>query len=423
MHEKPLDQTSTPTGLEPGLLSALRAFTGIQLAFLVFNFIEFIGRPGPDMHPVWNNLGMTALAALALAYLYLPRLPDLLGPRHLPVALALVLAVPFGSQIMDLGEPFSGYRMLAGERLLLLLFPLLIVSWQYRGRTVVAFVLATTGLDLALTILGYTWPIWFDFDYLWTLVIRAVVLTTSGLLVARLMREQREQRFALAEANERLAQYAVTLEELTVTRERSRMARELHDTLAHSLSGLAVQLEAVDSLWNVDASRARALLTQSLTETRRGLAETRRAICALRAGPLHERGLLIALRELAEDTVRGKQVTVELDLPAQVPALGDELETCVYRVAQESLSNVARHARATRATLRLAVDGPAVCLLTEDDGSGFVPGSIDERHCFGLRGLRERARSAGADLAIDSRPGAGTRVQLTATLAPAGGSP
>ena len=411
-----------PHELEAGLLSALRAFTGILLGLLVFNFIEFIGRPGPDLHPVWNNLAMTVLAALALGYLYLPRLPELLGPRHLLVALALVLAVPFGSQIMDLGEPFSGYRQLAGERLLLLLFPLLIVSWQYRGRTVVVFVLATTAFDLGLTILGYAWPIWFDFEYLWTLVIRAVVLTSSGLLVARLMREQRQQRFALAEANERLAEYAVTLEELAVTRERGRMARELHDTLAHSLSGLAVQLEAVDSLWDADASRARALLTQSLAETRRGLDETRRAICALRAGPLHERGLVTALRELAEDTLRGKQIAVEPDLAAQVPSLGDAIETCVYRVAQESLCNVARHAHATRVTLRLTVEAQTLSLLIEDDGAGFLPDSIDQLRCFGLRGLRERARSVGAALTVGSRPGAGTRVDLKGTLPSAEGA-
>ena len=205
MHARSTDDSAAPApNLEPGLLSALRAFTGLQLAFLIFNFVEFIGRPGPDLHPVFNNLAMTALAAVALVYQCVPRLRAKLGRRYLPIALLLVLAVPFGSQVIELGEPFDGYRMLASERLLLLLFPLLIISWQYTRRTVVVFVIASTGLDLALTMLGYRWPVWADFDYLWTLIVRAAVLAASGLLVARLMREQRKQRVALTEANARL---------------------------------------------------------------------------------------------------------------------------------------------------------------------------------------------------------------------------
>jgi signal transduction histidine kinase len=417
------DFPKTVPQLEPGLLPALRVFTGLQLVFLIFNFLEFVGRPGPDLHPVFNNLAMTLLAALALAYQCIPRLRAKLGRRYLPIALLLVLAVPFGSQLIELGEPFDGYRMLAGERLLLLLFPLLIVSWQYSSRTVAVFVLASTGLDLALTMLGYRWPLWFDFDYLWTLVVRAAVLAATGFLVARLMREQRRQRAALAEANQGLAQHAATLEELTLARERARMARELHDTLAHSLSALAVQLEAVESLWEVDRPRAGTLLQQALACTRAGLDETRRAIQALRAGPLHERGLLAALRELAEGSTRRGEMAVELELPLHVPVLDLDVESCFYRVAQESLSNVVRHAHATRAALRLRIDPHRITLTTEDDGQGFQPAAVHEQASFGLRGLRERARSIGADLVIESQPGAGTRVRLCATLTPAEGTP
>ena len=424
VHARTTDSSKATTpDLEPGLLSALRVFSGLQFVFLIFNFVEFVGRPGPDMHPVFNNLAMTGLAAVALAYQCVPRLRAKLGRRYLPIALLLVLAVPFGSQLIELGEPFDGYRMLAGERLLLLLFPLLIVSWQYGSRTVVVFVLASTGLDLALTMLGYRWPLWFDFDYLWTLIVRAAVLAASGLLVARLMREQRKQRAALAEANARLAEHASTLEELTLARERSRMARELHDTLAHSLSALAVQLEAVDSLWEVDPPRARVLLEQALAGTRAGLDETRRAIQALRAGPLHERGLLVALRELADGSTQRGELAVKVELPLYVPALDLDVENCLYRVAQESLSNVVRHAQATHAALRLRLDPHQITLMTEDDGRGFEPAAVDEQHSFGLRGLRERARNIGAHLDIESQPGAGTRVCLSAPLAPAGGAP
>ena len=80
------------------------------------------------------------------------------------------------------------------------------------------------------------------------------------------------QRQSLADANTKLVHYAATLERLTITRERNRLARELHDTLAHTLSAVAVELEAVSALWDVDPTQARAMLTQSLTVTRTGLA-------------------------------------------------------------------------------------------------------------------------------------------------------
>ncbi|MBV7337747.1 hypothetical protein KFU94_57855 [Chloroflexi bacterium TSY] len=115
------------------------------------------------------------------------------------------------------------------------------------------------------------------------LIVRMIVWLSAGYSMTWLMRRQREQRQALIEANERqieanaqLASFASTVEQLSVTRERNRLARELHDTLAHSLSAASVQIEAVHSLWSVNEAQARAMLTSVDDTVRTGLKEARR---------------------------------------------------------------------------------------------------------------------------------------------------
>src|SRR4029078_5838718 len=104
------------------------------------------------------------------------------------------------------------------------------------------------------------------------------------------------------EANAKLVDYASTNEQLAVTRERNRVARDMHDTLAHTLSAVSVQLEAADSVWDSQPQQAHELLQKSLASARAGLGETRRAVRALRASPLDDLGLGLALRDLAEST-------------------------------------------------------------------------------------------------------------------------
>src|SRR5439155_20678930 len=128
--------------------------------------------------------------------------------------------------------------------------------------------------------------------------------------------------------------HAGTLESLAVSRERNRMARELHDTLAHTLSGLSVQLETVEAYWDVEPRTAHAMLDRALEATRDGLQETRRALKALRASPLDDLGLGLALRRMAESAVARANIELDLEIPEQVPPLAPDVEHCIYRVAQ-----------------------------------------------------------------------------------------
>jgi signal transduction histidine kinase len=244
-----------------------------------------------------------------------------------------------------------------------------------------------------------------------TLAARTFSVTLVALGVSWLMKRQREQQQALAAANQKLTQYAATTEQLAVSQERNRLARDLHDTLAHSLSGVTVQLEAVQALWDVNADAARKMLDQATSNTRSGLTEARRALQALRAKPLEDLGLALALSTLAESMAARTGLKLDLDVHNHLDHLAPDVEQCIYRVAQEALTNVARHADARSLRVALTHDNRQLKLAIIDDGRGFDPAAVNGMH-YGLKGLRERAEMIGATLEVYSRPEQGTTIRL-----------
>jgi len=225
------------------------------------------------------------------------------------------------------------------------------------------------------------------------------------------MKVQRAQRSDLSAANARLAQYAAALEQLTVSRERNRLARELHDVLAHTLSGVAVELEAVRALWSTDPERAQDMLGHSLQATREGLTETRRALQELRASPLEDLGLALAVRSLAESAAGRAGMALDLHITEPLADYPAAIQQAVYRVTQEALANVTAHSGAR--TVTLALDGSPHHLRLEirDDGRGFDPAALNDDQ-YGLRGMRERVEMIGGRFSVDSAPGQGTRIVL-----------
>jgi signal transduction histidine kinase len=237
-------------------------------------------------------------------------------------------------------------------------------------------------------------------------------VTMVALALAWAIQRQRLQRAALAEANRKLAHYATTIEQLAITQERNRLAREMHDTLAHSLSAASVQLEAVGALWDADGKAARAMLEQVQQVTRNGLTEARRALQALRASPLDDVGLAIAVSNLARSAAARAGLALDLNVPGQLDTLLPDVEQCVFRVAQEALTNVARHAEAKSLRVSLTQADGQLSLAVGDDGRGFDTAAIPETR-FGLSGLRERAEMIGGTLVVESVPTRGTTVRLT----------
>ncbi|WP_084772510.1 sensor histidine kinase [Nonomuraea candida] len=186
--------------------------------------------------------------------------------------------------------------------------------------------------------------------------------------------------------------------------ERQRIARELHDEIGQSLTVVLLGLKRV-------VDRAPADLREELhgvQETvRASLDEVRQVARRLRPGVLEDLGLHAALSALAGDVSRSSGVQVARALQHDLPELGADVELVLYRIAQESLTNIARHARATRAELALAAEDGRLVLRVTDDGRGGA-----RKDGAGIRGMRERALLIGARLTVDSPPGGGTRVRL-----------
>lgn len=186
--------------------------------------------------------------------------------------------------------------------------------------------------------------------------------------------------------------------------ERQRIARELHDEIGQSLTVVLLGLKRV-------VDRAPADLREELhgvQETvRASLDEVRQVARRLRPGVLEDLGLHSALSALAGDVSQMGGIPVTRTIQPDLPALGADVELVLYRIAQESLTNIARHARATRAELSLTTEDGHLVLRVGDNGRG---GALKDG--AGIRGMRERALLIGARLTVDSPPGEGTRVSL-----------
>ena len=188
--------------------------------------------------------------------------------------------------------------------------------------------------------------------------------------------------------------------------ERSQIARELHDEVGQTLTGVMLQVEGL-------APKVPPELQPQLEELREtarsGTEDVRRIARQLRPEALEDLGLQSALAALA--TAFSEQARVPVDRRLE-PALSlsQEQELVVYRVAQEALTNVARHAHATRVELELEANGTQTTLTVRDDGIGLSPGALPSSH--GIRGMRERAMLLGAQLSINSQRGRGTEVSL-----------
>jgi signal transduction histidine kinase len=349
-----------------------------------------------------------------LVYLSLPYLERRLGHFYLPSALiySTVYSLLAHYLFLTAHSAAGGSEERAWQLFLFLCVPLVLVSWQYEFKWVLAYCLFATFLDLILVRLTVVDFALFEQTYHRLSLIRFLTFLIVGHLISRIMQQLRNERWALEAANRKLENHLVTLEQLTVSRERNRVARELHDTLAHTLSGLAVQLEAIDSLWNSDREQAHSLLRHSLRATRDGLTETRNAIQSLRAAPLEDLGLIRALKDFAETTAGRTELRVEFDLPKKLDGLPLEVEQCFYRIGQEAIENAARHAQAKCVQVKLTGHASELCMQVMDDGVGFDPQAAGAGPHFGMQGMRERAQLIHAALELDSRAGRGTHLSL-----------
>jgi signal transduction histidine kinase len=435
-----MKQRTTSEAVQPGLLPVFRFFAWLQVGIgaLYAGLILVIT----------GTMSLLAvvplLSALALrAFLGMEPLQHLLRGRYLPVMLfyamghviglfglgwQITVTVPLLDRVVMApitlpvaveAAGVSNGDLVASSALLIVLsnlfFLMLLVGWQYDWRGIVSFCLAATLLDLVINVV----PV-FDRSLLilpnvGIILFRNIIFIQTASVIRQLLYVQGEQRAALVEANTQLTRYALTAEELAISRERNRLSRELHDTLAHTLSAAAVQLEAAQARWASDNDKARAAVDKTLAITREGLLETRRALKALRASPLETLGIERALHDLAALMQQRSRAAIILELPAGLPALPPEGEQALYRAVQEALENAVRHAHAAHITVTVRRTDAELMLRVCDDGVGFDPARTDLER-FGLRGLRERAHALGGDMQVISTPGRGTTVQMELPL-------
>ena len=236
------------------------------------------------------------------------------------------------------------------------------------------------------------------------------------MIVNRLVAVQLAQRRELILANIRLSEHTRTLEQLATSRERNRLARELHDTLAHTLSGQTVNLEAIKLMIPSRKKEIHEMLEHSLKNTRAGLAETRRALKALRSQQLDDLGLEMAIRNLALDVASRGDFAIATKISDQLPDITPDIEQSIYRIIQETLENIIRHAHAKNVEITLEQDNQHLMLIISDDGVGFDYQSAGHEDKLGIKGIRERTAIMRGSLNILSEPGFGTSIRLSIPL-------
>lgn len=198
--------------------------------------------------------------------------------------------------------------------------------------------------------------------------------------------------------------------------ERNRLAREIHDTLAQQITGVTLRLESTEALLEAGAERQQVqdALQQALALSRASLEEARRSVLDLRAPALQGHTLAQAIQALVTESAGdGRPITFTATGSARpLPA---RIENGIYRIAQEALMNVSRHAHARHASVRLHIDAEEARFEVRDDGRGFDPERVSAGR-FGLIGMRERAKLLGGQFCLETSPGHGAHILVTAPL-------
>lgn len=228
------------------------------------------------------------------------------------------------------------------------------------------------------------------------------------VVFTRVAASERTARTKLAEANQHLRERAAQIEDLAITKERNRLAREIHDSVGHYLTVVNVQLGAAQAILGRDLTRASNHLMKAQTLTQEGLTEIRRSVAALRSSPIESRPLPEALTQLVEQWNSGGR-HARLSVTGTVRSLSPQAELTLYRTAQEGLTNVDKHAHTNHVDLLLDyAKEDCVRLKIEDPGLG----SNSTRTGFGLSGIRERVQLLNGEVEIRTDAGKGFSLEV-----------
>ena len=319
--------------------------------------------------------------------------------RRLHLVLASMFAAGAGAMAVSRGEA------------VLLIVPLVTYGVLYLSPAGVASLVAACSAVMVTIWISQAHPIAQLVRELavWTAALAFVIVISRMLLVQHKARTEMEALAGrLGDANEQLRVQAAEIGELAKAQERNRIARDIHDVLGHYLTVVHVQLEAAKTLFKREPETARAAILKAQALTREGLSEVRRSVSLLRDPPSTERPLLAAIEKLASEC-KADGIHSAVRLRGTPRALPEPVEITLYRAAQEALTNVRRHARASKLDIELAfASGSGIRLRIEDDGVG----SDLLNQGFGLVGLRERAQSVGGTMSVRSALGHGFTLEI-----------
>jgi signal transduction histidine kinase len=222
------------------------------------------------------------------------------------------------------------------------------------------------------------------------------------------LHEEAQAHTALDEAHQRLREYAAKIETLATMAERNRLAREIHDHVGHYLTTITMQLEAARAVLNENPPLARNSIEKAQELAREGLTQIRSSVSSLRTLPTENRSLPESLADLVREA-QTDDVAVTLRIPDALPQLSEQVKFTLYRIAQEGLTNVRKHAHADH--IELVLDCPQASVLTlrvQDDGIG----SHSTTGGFGLLGAHERVQALNGLLRTESQPGQGFLLEV-----------
>jgi len=218
---------------------------------------------------------------------------------------------------------------------------------------------------------------------------------------------------SLSSAYDQLHQSLLQIEDLTRVEERKRIARDLHDSLGHALTALNVQLQTAAKLWKVEPAKAELFLNQAQLLGTDAIAQVRQSVRLLRSLELPERSLETMIESLVENVQQATRLSITTALHP-TPSIPPSIAAMLYRVVQEALTNICKHAAATTVQIQLESLPEHLQLQVIDDGRGF---NLNEHQTgFGLVGMAERVEAMHGKLQIDTAPEKGCRICVTVPL-------
>ena len=401
--------------LEPGLIKLFRYFSLIGLVYFIalwiYNDVSLV-QAGIT---AFQSIYYVIIHVVLLIMLSVPWLERKLKEYYFPaIVISYTLAMVVGSwlYLLESNRGITHFISQSYSLVPILIVPGIFIAWQYDYRAVVVYTVLTNLSDLVISLFIVRHVSLDTLPILSLPIIRSFAVGLVGFLVSELNEKRKEQKHKLVLANIQLGQYANTLESLATSRERNRLARELHDTLAHTLSGISVNLEALKTFVPEGDEEVERMIDSSLQAARRGLDGTRRALKDLRTKALEDLGLELALKALLDNLSERQDIEVEAQIEPLLHILPPNVEQAFYRIGQESIENVALHANASKIYFTLGEHDGTLEMILADNGVGFDPESYPKIGHYGLEGIRERAMSIGADLTVESQTEQGTTITL-----------